>query len=56
MQHKRLNHLLNFSDSKPNSTQLFSLDVPCMAPVMARAALYWTDCSFSQKDSLEGWS
>ena len=56
MQHERLNHLLDFSDSKPNSIIFFSLDVPCMAPTMASAALYWTDSSFSLKDSLEGWS
>ena len=46
MQHKRLNHLLDFSDYKPNSTKLFSLDLPCIAPVMASAALYWTDSRF----------
>ena len=56
MQHKRLNHLHGFSDSKPNSIKIFSLDVPCMAPVMVSAALYWTNSSFSQKDSLESWS
>ena len=56
MQHKLLRHLLNFSDSKPNSIKLFSIDVPCIAPVMASAALYWTDPSFLQKDSLEDWS
>ena len=56
MQHKRLNHILGFSDFKPNSIKIFSLDVPCMAPVMVSAALYWTNSSFSQKDSLESWS
>ena len=35
MQHKRLKHLLDFC-----------LDVPCMEPVMAGSALYWTDSSF----------
>ena len=43
MQHKRQNHILDFSDSKPKSIKIFSFDVPCMAPVMASAALYWTD-------------
>ena len=56
MQHKRLNHLLDFTDSKPNSINFFALHVPCMAPVMARAALYWIDSSFSQKAPSEGWS
>ena len=56
MQHKHLNHLLDFHGSKPNSIIFFSLDVPCMAPVMASAALFWIDSSFSQKDSKEGWS
>ena len=56
MQHKRLKHLLDFSDCTPNSIKFFSLDVPCMAPVTEDAALYWTDSSFSQKDSSEGWS
>ena len=56
MQHKLVNHLLDFSDSKRNSIKMFSLDVPCMEPVMASIALYWIDSSFSQKDSLERWS
>ena len=56
MQHKRLNHLLDFSNSKTNSINIFSLDVPCMAPIVASAALYWIDSSFSQKYILEGWS
>ena len=56
MQHKRLNHLLDFSNSKPNSIIFFSLDLPCMAPIVASAALYWIDSSFSQKDILECWS
>ena len=58
MQHKRLNHLLDFSDSSKvisGFSKFFSLDVLCMAPVMASAALCWTDSSFSQKDSLKGW-
>ena len=38
MQHKRLKHLLDFC-----------LDVPCIAPVMAGAALYWTDDTFLKK-------
>ena len=49
-----LNYLLDFSDSKPNSIKLFSLDVLCTASVMASAAFYWTNSSFSQKHSLEG--
>ena len=49
MQHKRLNHLLNFSESKPHSANFCSLDVSCMAPVMTSAALYWNESSFSLK-------
>ena len=49
MHHKRLNNL-DFSNSKPNSIKVFSLDVPRMAPVIASAALYWADSSLSQKD------
>ena len=55
MQHKRKNHLLDFSDFKLNSTKIVSLEVPCMAPAKASAA-FWTDSTFSQKDSLEIWS
>ena len=49
MQRKRLNHLLNFSEFKPNSVNYCSLDVSCMAPVMTSAALYWNESSFSLK-------
>ena len=56
MQHKYLSHLLDFGDSKPNPIKTFSLDVSCMVTVMVSAALYWTDSSFLQKDSLEVWS
>ena len=55
MQHKRLNRLLDFCNSKPNSI-IFFLDVSCMALATASATLCWIDSSFSQKDSLEGWS
>ena len=36
----RLNHLLSFKDSKPNSWYNFSLEVPLIAPVVAKAALH----------------
>ena len=49
MQLKRLNQTLDFSDPKSNSIKFGSLDMPCMAPAMASAALYWTDSSFSHK-------
>ena len=35
---------------------MLSQEVPYMAPVIARAALYWKDSNFLQKDSFCGWS
>ena len=42
-----LNQRLNFRDSNPNSWYSFSDDVPLVAPVIAKQALYWRDSSFS---------
>ena len=49
---RHLNHLRDFSDSKPNSWNILSREVPCMAPVIAKAALYCADSNFSQKELL----
>ena len=43
-------HLQDLSDSSPKSCSFFSREVPCMAPVIARAVLYCIDSSFLQKD------
>ena len=51
-----LKYLLNFKDSRPNSLNIFVWDVLHIAPVMAKAALYWYDLKFWQKLSLLGWS
>ena len=56
MQQRRLYHLLDLSDSRPSSWLSLSREVPCIAPVIARAALYYTDSILSQKDSFWGWS
>ena len=56
MQPKRLYHLLDLRDSSLSSSKIFSREVPCMATVIATAALYWTNSSFSQNYSLWGWS
>ena len=37
MQQRRLYHLLFLSDSSPSFRQIFSREVPCMAPVIAKA-------------------
>ena len=34
----------------------FSPEEPLIAPVIASAALYWTDSIFLENDALEGWS
>ena len=47
---------LSFKDSKPNSWYNFSFNDPFTAPVIAKAALYWRDSIYSDKDELFGWS
>ena len=42
--------------SKPNSYDIFSLDVVLIAPVIARQALYSIDSNLSQKELLKAWS
>ena len=44
--HDSLNQRLDFKDCKPNSRKNFSEDVLLIAPVIAMAALYWTDSRF----------
>ena len=46
---KFLNQRLNFS---ANSWYIFPGDIPFIAPVIARQALYWRDSSFSWKEEL----
>ena len=36
--------------------RFFSLDVPRMAPVIAKQALYWMDSIFAWKELLKAWS
>ena len=43
---------LDFRDSKPSSSEIFSVEDPFMAPVMASVALYCSDSSLAGKDSL----
>ena len=38
---------LDFGDSNRNSWYSFSDDVPVIAPVIAKQALYWRDSGFS---------
>ena len=41
MQQRRLYHLLDLSDSRPSSWLSLSGEVPSIAPVIARAALFY---------------
>ena len=54
------NNIYNFvhttSVSRPSSSKCFSCEVPWIAPVIAKAALYWKDSIFWQKVALLGWS
>ena len=43
---------IDFKDSKPSFSYLFSVEDPLVAPVMASVALYWSDSSLAWKDSL----
>ena len=43
---------LDFKDSKPSSSHIFSVEDPLIAPVMASVALFWSDSSLAWKDSL----
>ena len=43
---------LIFHDSRTNSWNIFLGEVPCMALVIAKTALYCTDSNFSQKELL----
>ena len=43
-------------DSKPNSWYNFSFNVPLIALVIVRHALYWTDFNRSWKELLNAWS
>ena len=53
-QERRLNHLRDFSDSRPKSWEIFSGEVPCMAPVIAKVALCCADSHFLHKELLKG--
>ena len=56
MQLRRSNHVLDLTESSPNSWQIFSQDVPWMAHVIANVALYCKDSNFLQIASSSGWS
>ena len=51
-----LNHLLNLKDSSPRSLYSLLCDVPFIAAVIARVALYCIHSILVQKLSLLGWS
>ena len=54
--HSFLHHRLCWRDSKPSSWYIFSLDVPLMAPLIAKAALYCRDSILWWKKLLKAWS
>ena len=54
--HNFLYQHLSFNDSKPSSGQSFSVEVPLMASVIAKAALYWMYLNFCWKDSIKALS
>ena len=47
-----LNQCLDLRDSKSSSWDIFSVEVPLIAPVIAKHAFYWTDLSLSWKVEL----
>ena len=53
IQYRRLNHLRDFSNSRPNSWNIFIREVPCMAPAIAKATLYCTNSNCSQLELVQ---
>ena len=49
-------HHGDWSDSKPTSCQILSLEVPRIAPVIVKHALYLLNSSFCWKEKLKAWS
>ena len=55
-QHCFLHQCPSWRDFKPSSWQIFSLNVPLNAPVIAKAALYCRDSFFWWKELSKAWS
>ena len=51
-----LNQSLDFKDSNPGSSQIFSVEDPLIDPVMTSVALYWNDTNLAWNNLLNALS